>query len=105
MSVPHKQPTTYEGRTIWVYWISRDSVQGELSGKCHLWCRKPTRTKHGYRVVWLNTSEHDPGHVGEYDLKDVAFWFRVLPETDLELIRCEIFPSERDLAEAAKGTA
>lgn len=100
-----EKPETYQARPIWTYWISRDSIQGELSGKCHLWCRKPTRTKHGYRVAWLNTDEHDPGHVGEYDLKDIQAWFRVIPDTDLELIRCEMCPTDAQLTEAAKAKA
>lgn len=81
-------------RDVWTYWVSRDSIAGSLSAKCHLWYKKPIRVKHGYRVTWVNADETDPGHLGEHSLRDVEAWFRVVPETDLELIRVETYATE-----------
>jgi hypothetical protein len=89
-------------RTVWTYWVSRDSLQGELSGQCHLWWQKPLRVKHGYRVTWVNTDEHNPGLLGAFSPRDIKGWFRTIPETDLELIRIEMHPTEAELAEYNK---
>ena len=88
----------------WTYWVSRDSIQGELAGMCHLWYRKPMRTKIGYRVTWLNADEQDPGHLGEYALEDVARWFGTerVPETDLQLMKIEWGVTEKMLKEATE---
>lgn len=74
----------------WIYYVTRDSLGGDLSAKCGLWGVKPTRVKHRYRVTWVATDARDPGYIGEYTIKDVLSWFRVYPETDLELIRVEM---------------
>jgi hypothetical protein len=87
-------------RVVWTYWISRNSLQGELSGKCDVWYRKPMRVKHSYRVTWVANDHRDPGHLGEHTLKDCAEWFKTIPETDLELIVTAIYPTEQQIKDA-----
>lgn len=89
-------------RVVWTYWISRDSINGELSGKCHLWYARPLRVRHRYRVTYVGASDQAPCHIGEYTLQDIANWFgsERVPETDLQLFKCERYPSERELTEA-----
>ena len=94
MSKHKDRPVPRDGRTVWTYWVSRDSICGALSGKAQLWCRKPIRCKHGYRVTWVNADETDPGHIGEYSLDHVRYWFGTMPDTDLELIRAEQYAPE-----------
>jgi hypothetical protein len=88
--------------TVWVYWISRDSVDGALSGMCSLWYVKPLRVKHRYRVTWVAANHREPGHLGNFSPKDIAYWFHTYPETDLELLRVEQTATERMLEEARK---
>jgi hypothetical protein len=89
-------------RETWTYWISRDSINGELSGKCSLWYAKPIRVKHRYRVTWVGADHRAPAHLGDHPPDHVAAWFGVYPETDLELIRVEQTPTAKMLAEAEK---
>jgi hypothetical protein len=91
-------------REVWTYFLSRDSLQGELSGKVHLWYRKPMRTKHSYRVSWLCADHRDPGYLGAFGTDEIEMWFgrERIPETDLQLIRIEQYASEKMKAEAAK---
>lgn len=84
----------------WTYWVSRDSTNGELSGKCSLWRARPLRVKHRYRVAWVGASTLDPGHLGDFRLDEIYAWFRVHPETDRELIRIEWGVTERMLKDA-----
>lgn len=100
MSYHRKLPA--DPRATGTYWVSRDSISGELSGKCSLWFAKPLRVKHRYRVTWVGADARSPAHLGEYSPDDVASWFGVYPETDLELIRIDQTPTDRMLAEARK---
>lgn len=84
-------------RQEWTYWISRDSTEGELRGACHLWYGKPERKRDGVHVMWQG-----PYYIGEYSLDDIRYWFNVVPDTDLELIRCETYATESQLKELAK---
>jgi hypothetical protein len=92
-------PAEHES-TTWTYWISRDSLDGELSATCSLWNEKPLRTRAGRRVVW---SHHD-GHLGDFRPDEILSWhaFHTYPETDLELIHVETRPSKAELEEAQK---
>lgn len=103
MNHKRKLPTPRDERITWTYWISRDSLNGELSGKCNLWIAKPQRVKHRYRVTWVSprVSDHRE-HLGEFAPETVALWFGVYPETDLELVRVEQGVTERMLEEARK---
>lgn len=85
------------GRETWTYWICRDSLQGELSGTIHLWYRKPARVKHGYRVAWVASDHRDPGYLGAFHVDAVRAWFNVIPETDLELIKADTYPTSEQL--------
>ena len=98
MSYKRKLPVPRDERETWVYFVSRDSINGELSGKCALWCAKPTRVRFRYRVTWVGTDPAVPALLGEYSPETVESWFGVYPETDLELIRVEQTPTEKMLA-------
>lgn len=97
MSAKKQPPVASESRITWTYWISRDSLNGELAEKCALWNAKPTRKKHDYRVTWVGSDIIDPGHLGEFTPQEIDAWFRVHPETDLELIRAEVHPTQAEL--------
>ena len=88
---------------LWVYFVSRDSLNGELLGTCSLWIEKPVRVKHRGRVTWVAADERNPGHLGDFKPLKILRWFRVFPETDRELIRVETYPSARELEEAKKA--
>lgn len=90
-------------RVVWTYFLSRDSMHGKLSDSVSLWHVKPTRVRHRYRVTWVGTDPFNPGHLGEFRPEEIDAWWRVHPETDLELIRIETHPSERDLEQARRG--
>lgn len=101
MTKRNKRPLPVQAEhetTTWVYWISRDSIDGVLSAKCSLWHERPLRTHCGNRATW--TSSH--GHLGQYRPDDVAYWFRTYPATDRELIRVETRPSKEQLEEAKR---
>ncbi len=95
-------PVPRDKRTVWVYFVSRDSINGEPDGMCDLWYLKPTRTKHRYRVTWAATNVADPGHLGRFRTDEVQAWFRVIPDTDLELLKVEQFATPKMLEEAKK---
>lgn len=86
----------------WVYWVSRDSVGGELSPRCSLWVRKPTRVRHGEHITWCATDGSDPGHLGIFPVDYYRALWRVYPETDLELIKVETRPNQRELDRSLK---
>lgn len=92
-----------EGRTTWTYWVSRDSVDGELSSKCVLWFHKPIRNRAARRVTWVPFDHRATGSLGEHTTDEIYGWFKVYPETDLELIRVECCPSQKELDAAAKA--
>ena len=92
-----QHPSERAPRETWVYWVSRDSVDGALSGKCSLWYAKPIRVKHRYRVTWVGADYSAPCHLGDYSPQDIAYWFGTYPETDLELLRVEQTPTEKML--------
>ena len=85
-------------RIAWTYFVSRDSLDGALSASCSLWNEKPLRTRAGSRVVWSSVI----GHLGEFRPAEVASWFRTYPETDLELVRIETRPSQKEFEEAKR---
>jgi hypothetical protein len=87
-------------RLVWVYFISRNSSKGKLRNTCRLWYRKPMRERGDTYVQWLPTNRADNGYIGEYFLNDVQRWFRTYPETDLELIRVETYPTDKQIREA-----
>jgi hypothetical protein len=89
-------------RPVWTYWVTRDSGYGQLSHLCRLWCRKPTRVRRPHGVTWVDTAPSDPGKIGIYTIAEVSRWFRVYPETDLELIKAEQHPTDRELADLEK---
>ena len=76
-------------RPVWVYFVSRDSSDGELSTTCHLWSVKPVRYRHAHRVWWASATLCDRDLLGEYDVSVIEQWFRVAPGTDRELVRAE----------------
>lgn len=92
-------------RVVWTYFVTRDSIGGELSGKCQLWYRKPIRSNHRYRVTWVCADHRDPGHLGECTLQEIQGWFRVVPDSDLQLLKIEQYASQKMLDEAAKEYA
>lgn len=94
-------PVSKDPRAVWVYFVSRDSLSGELSGKCSLWYAKPIRVQHRYRVTWVGADDRYPCHLGEFRCDEVFSWFKVYPETDRELIRVEQYATQRML-EAAR---
>lgn len=84
-------------RTVWVYWVSRDSKGGELSSRCSLWGDKPYRERNANgNVKWTGTS-----YLGEHDLDMVHGWFRVVPDDDRMLIVVEqyVSPKMKEYAE------
>ncbi len=89
-------------KVVWVYFVSRDSVGGVLSDTCHLWHAKPTRVRHATRITWVGTDHKNPGLIGEYPPDEIHKWFRVYPQTDLELIRAEVCPSQKEIDDAIK---
>lgn len=90
------QPPQSE-RVIWTYWISRDSVAGELSQTCQLWYARPERKREGVHIMWQGTC-----WLGACHPDDAVRWFKTKPDTDLELIKCEQYPTAGQLAEQAK---
>lgn len=92
-----------EARAVWVYYISRNSSKGVLRKTCRLWYRKPMRERGDGYVQWLPTNRADVGYIGEYDVDDIIRWFRTYPETDLELIRSEMYPTAEQLLELKRG--
>lgn len=90
-------------REVWVYYISRDSKDGVPGDVCGLWYRKPTRKKQGDRVTWDAADIYDPGYLGAHKIADVEIWFRTTPDTDLELIRVETYPTEEQLKSRGKA--
>lgn len=97
-----KQAPTPKAVDTWTYWITRDSIRGELSGMCGLWHVKPMRVKHSYRATWVSTDERAPGFLGEHSCKDVARWFGAerVPETDIMLVKVSWGVTQRMLDEA-----
>ncbi len=105
MSARRRLPTPPRGERItWTYFVSRDSVRGELSGVCALWYAKPLRVKTGYRVTWVGGNDRDPCYLGAFPAREIVGWFNTCPDTDMELIRVEQYPTEQMLA-AAKAQA
>lgn len=98
----HKQdlPATRDARVVWVYWVSRDSRNGELADKCSLWRERPLRVKHRYRATWVGSDPNDPGHLGDFKPDEIFEWFKVCPETDRELVKVEQGVTERMLKAA-----
>lgn len=90
-------------RVVWTYWISRDATAGVLSPNCRLWYRKPQRMRKDGDVRWLPTDRQDHGYIGEHATEQCAIWFRTIPETDLELIRFEMYPTERQIKDASEA--
>lgn len=97
-----RRDKTAPTQVIWTYFISRDSHRGELAGKCGLWWARPMRSKVGPRTVWLATDPQQPGHIGDYTIDEIDGWFRVHPDTDLELLKVEQNATPKMLADAAK---
>ncbi len=91
-------------RTVWCYFVSRDSNGGVLSDVCQLWWMKPLRVVHADRVWWVARELDEPGHLGEHPVKDIVHWFRTKPDTDLELIRVEQWSTEERSQGATRGT-
>ena len=89
-------------RIVWVYWVSRDSLDGVLSGVCDLWYEQPVRVAHRNRVTWVPAAP-TPSNLGQYVPADITGWFGVYPETDLELIRAEQHPTEQMIKESRRG--
>ena len=85
-------------RVVWTYWISRNSRGGVLSPYCRVWYIKPQRERRGNDVQWFST-----GYLAEQLVDDTQAWSRTIPETDLELIRLETYPTEQQLAEQKKA--
>lgn len=90
-------------RVVWTYWVSRDSLNGELSGKCVLWFHKPIRVRHAQRITWVPVDHRAPGCLGEFVTDEIYGWFKVYPETDLELIRVECCPSQKEIEAAERN--
>lgn len=89
----------------WTYWVSRDSLDDALMGKCSLWYAKPLRVKHRGRVTWIGADPRFPCHLGDFKPEEVAGWFGTYPETNMELIRVEQTPTQAMLDKAAKTSA
>lgn len=89
-------------RVVWTYYVSRDSIAGEVSGVCQLWYVKPVRVKRAYRVTWVCADHRDPGHLGEYSLKEIQGWFRTVPDDDLQLLKVEQYVSQKMLDDAER---
>lgn len=100
MNYKRQLPSPKNTRVVWVYWVSRDSLNGELRGRCSLWRARPMRVHHKGRVVWVGANDHDPGYLGEYDTQTVFLWFHVYPETDRELVRVEQNATEKMIEHA-----
>ncbi len=81
-------------RETWVYWISRDSYDGELADSCNIWWIQPERRRVAGHVTWCPRLAAYTGHFGRYSLEDVMKMYRVKPDTDLELIRVEQWESK-----------
>ncbi len=80
-------------RETWVYWVSRDSFNGVLADFCNIWWIEPKRAKGVNRITWCPRYA-EPGHFGHYSLDEVRKMYRVIPDTDLELIRVEQWSTE-----------
>lgn len=91
------EPKGEHETTTWVYWLSRDSLDGALSAKCSLWYMKPLRSRIGTRVVWSSTY----GHLGDFRPEEIVTWpaFHTYPETDMELLVIATRPSKAELEE------
>ncbi len=87
-------------RTVWTYFVSRDSLNGAVRTECTLWYIKPIRTKHRYRVTWVAAGHPESGCLGEFRADEVRAWFRTIPDTDLELLKIEQFASPKMIADA-----
>ena len=101
--LPEQPEIPRADRTVWVYFVSRDSINGEPGGMCTLWYIKPLRTKHRYRVTWVAAGHPESGCLGEFRVDEVKAWFRTVPDTDLELLKVEQFASRKMLAEAEEA--
>lgn len=96
--IPAPQDDTV--RPVWVYYLSRDSLDGALNALCSLWFAKPLRTHVAQRVTWSSTS----GHLGNFRPDEILKWaaFKTYPETDRELIVVETRPTKEELDESEK---
>jgi hypothetical protein len=77
------------GQTLVTFYLSRDSVDGELSRAVEMWTTKPVRVRHSYRTTWVSSDLWAPGHESTLTLAEAQKRFRVVPDTDLELIKIE----------------
>lgn len=100
MNYKRKLPVSKDTGVVWAYWVSRDSINGELSGKCHLWRERPLRTKIGGRVTWVDADHRAHASLGQHDPRTVVLWFGTCPDTDLELVYVEQGVTEKMLAYA-----
>ncbi len=91
------QLTPRSERQAWTYFVSRDSTCGVVGDKCALWGEKPKRKRQGVHIIWDGED-----FIGEYSPGIVRHWSRVVPDTDLELLRCETYATESQLKELAK---
>lgn len=98
-------PAPATPNVTWTYWITRDSIAGALSAKCTLWNVRPIRVRHRERVTWVNADETNPGHLGEFDPKEIDAWFRVHADTDREIICVETRPNATELETSQKSAA
>lgn len=103
MNHKRKLPEPLTSDIVWTYWITRNSINGEISGECTLWNARPTRVKYGQRVTWVGTNTRDPGCLGDFTPQTIDGWFRTHPDTDRECLRVETRPNQTELAEATKG--
>lgn len=77
-------------RIVWTYWVSRDSIRGQLVPTCSIWWIKPVRkVRRGRCTTWTDADENQPGRFGDYTLDETRGFCRTVPDTDLELIVVE----------------
>lgn len=81
-------------RQVWTYYVTRDSIDGQLSEACDLWWIKPTRVRHRNRVTWVATDVQNPGHMSVHKVGDIWKYFRVIPDTDREMLRVDQWATE-----------
>lgn len=89
------------------YFLTRDTnASGELSLVIDVWWRRPIRHRVTHRSgnVWLPSRSPDArpsdgtadiGYLGAYSVDQVKQWFKTVPDTDMECIRCDTRVEDR----------
>ncbi len=76
-----------------VYYLTRNTnCQGELSPSVEVWYEKPHRMRLNFDkgFVWfVGDINFVQGAYGSYSLETATRIFKTIPDTDIEMIKCE----------------